>query len=100
MHFESPSPADLVRLAEQLDYTRSQMAALAGVSTGRQWAKYTWTEKTPEKDRRDMGFHMLFLIAVQLELMIGPIKSLEQVYARMRNIGAIVDPDVDGEPRP
>ena len=93
MFFTPPSPAALERLAEELDFKRQQMADLAGVSTGRQWAKYTWTEKTPEKDRRPMSFSMLFLIAARLLLMKGPIKNIEQVYAEMRRIGAEVDPD-------
>lgn len=92
-----PTPEDLLRLAELLGYTRSQMAALAHVSTGRQWAKYTWGEKTPEADRRDLGYDKAFLMAARLELMNGSIKNAEQVHARMRSFGCFVGQDVEGE---
>lgn len=95
-----PAPEDLLLLAEELGYTRSQMAALAHVSTGRQWAKYTWTDRTPEADRRDLGFDKAFLIAARLELMKGPVMNIEQVHARMRSFGCHVGPDIDGEPQP
>jgi hypothetical protein len=38
MVYVPPGPADLQHVAEELNYTRSQMADLANVSTGRQWA--------------------------------------------------------------
>ncbi|MBN3852021.1 XRE family transcriptional regulator [Paraburkholderia sp. Ac-20340] len=94
-----PTPEDLLRLADELGNTRTQMAALAHVSTGRQWAKYTWGDKTPEADRRDLGFDKAFLIAARLELMKGPIKNIEQIHERMRSFGCFVGPDVDGEPQ-
>lgn len=95
-----PTPEDLLRLADELKYTRSQMAALAHVSTGRQWAKYTWGDKTPESDRRDLGFDKAFLIATRLELMAGPVANVEQIYARMRTFGCFVGPVSDGEQQP
>jgi hypothetical protein len=100
MFYVPPGPVDLLHLAEELGYTRSQMADLANVSTGRQWAKYTWTERTPEPDRRDLGFDKAFLVATRLELMKGPIKNIEQIYARMRTFGARVTPAPAGEQQP
>jgi hypothetical protein len=86
-----PTPAHLLLLAEELGYTRSQMAELAHVSTGRQWAKYTWTNKTPEPDRRDLGFDKAFLMAARLELMCGAVKSIDQIHERMRRFGCHVE---------
>jgi hypothetical protein len=99
LNYASPTPADLLHLAEELGYTRSQMAALANVSTGRQWAKYTWNDKTPEPDRRDLGYEKAFLIAAQLELMEGPVKDIDQIHKRMRRFGARVDLVDGGEPQ-
>ena len=56
--------------------------------------------RTPELDRRDMGFDKLFLIATRLELMKGPIANIEQIHDRMRQIGAHVEPVHAGEPQP
>jgi hypothetical protein len=100
LFYVPPSPDDLLRLAEELGYKRPQMAALAHVSTGRQWAKYTWNEKTPEADRRDLGFDKAFLIATRLELAKGPVKNVEQIHARMRSFGCHVEAVKDGEPQP
>jgi hypothetical protein len=99
LFYVPPGPANLLRLAQELGYTRSQMADLAHVSTPRQWAKYTWNEKTPELDRRDLGFDKLFLIAARLELMKGPVKNIEQIHERMRQIGAHVESVKGGGPQ-
>ena len=96
LFYVPPSPDDLLRLAEELGYKRPQMADLAHVSTGRQWSKYTWNEKTPELDRRDLGFDKAFLIATRLELMQGSIKNVEQIHARMRGFGCHVEAVKDG----
>ncbi|WP_313955673.1 XRE family transcriptional regulator [Paraburkholderia sp. BCC1884] len=61
----------------------TEMAELFGVSTGRQWRKYT-----SSTEQRDMGMHMLFFAIAQLEL--DP-ETMERVLARMRAIGATIE---------
>lgn len=93
MHFTPPTPEDLERLKSELGYSSTQMAELFGVSTGRQWRKYT-----SSTDRRDMGLHMLFFAMARLEL---DADTIERVLDRMRQAGATVDLAApDGEPQP
>ena len=91
MHFTPPTPEDLERLKQELGYSSAQMADLFGVSTGRQWRKYT-----SNTDRRDMGLHMLFFAMARLEL--DP-EVIEKIVDRMRRSGAQVDLAPGGEPQ-
>lgn len=81
--YTPPTPDDLNRLKEQLGYTGTQMADLAGVASNSQWRKYTGGESP-----RAMSPHILFFIAAQLAL--GD-KELSAVLTKMREIGACVD---------
>ena len=61
--YTHPTPDDLIRLKEQLGYTGTQMADLAGVASNSQWRKYTSGESP-----RAMSPHILFYMAAQLAL--------------------------------
>lgn len=50
-----PTPEDLNQLKEQLGYTGTQMADLAGVASNSQWRKYTGGESP-----RAISPHILF----------------------------------------
>ncbi len=54
--YTPPTPDDLNKLKESLDYTGNQMADLAGVASNSQWRKYTGG-----KNSRAMSPHILFL---------------------------------------
>ncbi|MCL2829927.1 MAG: XRE family transcriptional regulator [Betaproteobacteria bacterium] len=82
--YTPPSIADLKRLKEELGYTGEQMAALASLSGGQQWRKYTGGAAP-----RSVGFHMLFFIAARLSL---PPEALQQVGEKMLSLGACLDP--------
>ena len=84
MRYTPPTPEDLRRLKDELKLTGEQMAELFGLAGGQQWRKYTGGQ-----DPRDMSLQMLFFAAARLEL---DEASIENVLARMRRIGAAVDP--------
>ncbi|CDZ82771.1 hypothetical protein BN1086_00858 [Citrobacter koseri] len=77
--YAPPTPEDLNQLKEQLGYTGTQMADLAGVASNSQWRKYTGGESP-----RAMSPHILFFIAAQLALSED---DLMQVLDKMREIG-------------
>ncbi|ASW00507.1 transcriptional regulator [Paraburkholderia aromaticivorans] len=85
MNYTPPTPEELLKLKSELGKSSTEMAELFGVSTGRQWRKYT-----SSTEQRDMGMHMLFFAVAQLEL--DP-EAMERVFARMRAIGATVEID-------
>jgi hypothetical protein len=91
MQYKPPPPQGLRLLREELGFTNTQMAATFGVATGRQFHKYI-----SEEDKREMGFHVLMYGMLQIELMSGPIKSVEQLYARARRCGAVIDFSAQG----
>ncbi|CAM7226646.1 helix-turn-helix domain-containing protein [Citrobacter sedlakii] len=78
--YTPPTPDDLNRLKEQLGYTGTQMADLAGVASNSQWRKYTGGESP-----RAMSPHILFFMAAQLAL---SDKELTAVLKKMQEIGA------------
>ena len=80
--YAPPTPEDLNQLKEQLGYTGTQMADLAGVASNSQWRKYTGGESP-----RAMSPHILFFIAAQLTL---NDKDLALVINKMREIGATI----------
>jgi hypothetical protein len=92
MHYKPPPQAELRRLREDLQFTNGQMANMFGVATGRQFHKYL-----SEEDKREMGFHVLMYGMAQWQLMSGPITSMEQLYERARQIGAMVNFSEDVE---
>jgi transcriptional regulator with XRE-family HTH domain len=75
-----PSTAELEALKHRLGKTGNDMAAIAGLSDGRQWRKYTGGAKP-----REVSAQMLFFIAARLTL---PEEQLESIYAQMRDLGA------------
>ncbi|WP_410739296.1 helix-turn-helix domain-containing protein [Citrobacter sedlakii] len=81
--YTPPTPDDLNQLKEQLGYTGTQMADLAGVASNSQWRKYTGGESP-----RAMSPHILFFMAAQLAL---SDKELTAVINKMREIGARID---------
>ncbi|ELM1462754.1 helix-turn-helix domain-containing protein [Salmonella enterica] len=78
--YTPPTPDELNRLKEQLGYTGTQMADLAGVASNSQWRKYTGGESP-----RAMSPHILFFIAAQLALSDEDVAA---VLEKMREIGA------------
>ncbi|HBU8848856.1 helix-turn-helix transcriptional regulator [Citrobacter sedlakii] len=78
--YTPPTPDDLNQLKEQLGYTGTQMADLAGVASNSQWRKYTGGESP-----RAMSPHILFFMAAQLAL---SDKELTAVLKKMQEIGA------------
>ncbi|ENM2868526.1 helix-turn-helix transcriptional regulator [Citrobacter koseri] len=78
--YAPPTPEDLNQLKEQLGYTGTQMADLAGVASNSQWRKYTGGESP-----RAMSPHILFFIAAQLSLNNN---ELNKILGKMREIGA------------
>ncbi|HEJ0068301.1 helix-turn-helix domain-containing protein [Citrobacter koseri] len=80
--YAPPTPEDLNQLKEQLGYTGTQMADLAGVASNSQWRKYTGGESP-----RAMSPHILFFIAAQLAL---SDKELDSVIKKMQEIGATI----------
>ena len=78
--YTPPTPDDLNRLKEQLGYTGTQMADLAGVASNSQWRKYTGGESP-----RAMSPHILFFMAAQLVL---GHEELKAVLDKMQEIGA------------
>lgn len=89
MYFRAIPQAGLRQLKEELGYTNSQMADVFGITTGRQFHKYL-----SDEDKREMGFHVLMFGMLQLELMLGPVRNIEQLYARARHYGAVIEPSV------
>ncbi|MBV4411842.1 helix-turn-helix transcriptional regulator [Enterobacteriaceae bacterium YMB-R22] len=80
--YTPPTPEALNQLKEQLGYTGTQMAELAGVASNSQWRKYTGGESP-----RTMSPHILFFIAAQLELNSD---DLDRVLRKMCKIGALI----------
>ncbi|HCA7080809.1 TPA: helix-turn-helix transcriptional regulator [Citrobacter sedlakii] len=75
-----PSPEELNNLKEELGYTGTQMADLAGVASNSQWRKYTGGESP-----RTISPHILFYVAAQLSLSES---ELARVIEKMKAIGA------------
>lgn len=90
MRYTAPSTEALARLKAKLGYTGSQMAELFGVSSDKQFRKYTGGH-TP----RELSPHMLFFAMARLTL---KQKDIETVLAKMREIGAVIDLESAGEP--
>ena len=78
--YTPPTPNDLRRLKRQLCYSGEQMAALAKVSSGQQWRKYT-----SASEPRNLNFHILFFLSARLELEPSQLKV---IYEKMQQIGA------------
>ncbi|HBP8874064.1 TPA: helix-turn-helix transcriptional regulator [Escherichia coli] len=75
-----PIPEELNKLKEELGYTGTQMADLAGVASNSQWRKYTGGESP-----RAISPHILFFMAAQLVLSSD---DLDKILSKMREIGA------------
>jgi hypothetical protein len=71
------------------------MAAIFGLASGGQFHKYI-----SDKDRREMGYHVLMYGMLQLALRKGPVENIEQLHEMARSYGAVIDPVPDGEPQP
>ncbi len=95
MRYQPPSRDELRRLKETLKYTNGQMAELFGVATGRQFHKYM-----SDEDKREMGFHVLMFGMLNLALSRGPVTGVEQLFEMARSLGAVIDPEPDGERQP
>jgi|GEM_PF-1461096 len=78
--YTPPTPSDLQNLKNQLGLTGQQMAALASVSDGAQWRKYTGGANP-----RHVNLHMLFFVAARLAL---SDQELARVVEKMQEIGA------------
>lgn len=81
--YDPPSAGDLARLKEELEFTSSQMADLAGLAQGAQWRKYTGGIQP-----RELSQHMHFYMAALLTLSDA---ELGKVIDRMRSQGAEVE---------
>lgn len=78
-----PSPEELNKLKEELGYTGTQMADLAGVASNSQWRKYTGGESP-----RAVSPHILFFMAAQLSLTPD---ELNKILNKMKIIGAEIN---------
>ncbi|MBR8161326.1 XRE family transcriptional regulator [Burkholderia vietnamiensis] len=85
--YTPPTPEALAALKNSLGKTGKQMAELAWLAGDQHWRKYT--NPNPEHARQ-MGAHMLFAMAAQLEL--DP-PTIERILARMRAMGATIELD-------
>lgn len=81
-HYDPPSVGDLTRLKDDLKFTSTQMADLAGLAQGAQWRKYTGGVQP-----RELSQHMHFYMAALLTL---SDEELERVVDCMRAQGAEV----------
>ena len=95
MRYQPPSRDELRRLKETLKYTNGQMAELFGIATGRQFHKYM-----SDEDKREMGFHVLMFGMLNLALARGPVTGVDQLYEMARSLGAVIEPEPDGEQQP
>ncbi|RAU43450.1 MULTISPECIES: transcriptional regulator [unclassified Pseudomonas] len=86
-HYTPPSTSDLETLKGELGKTGNEMAAIAGLSDGRQWRKYTGGASP-----RELSAQMLFFIAARLTL---PEEQLDAIYEQMRTLGAELEFDGD-----
>lgn len=84
MRYRPPQPHDLRKLKQDLSRTGKSMASLFGLAGDHQWRKYTGGSHP-----REMAPQMLFFGVAQLVL--AP-EDIERVFARMREIGAEVEP--------
>jgi|GEM_PF-1712911 len=92
MRYQPPPRDELRRLKETLKYTNGQMAELFGIATGRQFHKYL-----SDEDKREMGFHVLMFGMLNLALTQGPVKDIKQLLDMARSLGAVIEPEPDGE---
>jgi hypothetical protein len=83
MQYKQPSVEAIAALKERLGYTGSQMADLFGVSSDKQFRKYTGGKKP-----RELSPHMLFFAMARLVL---KQKEVETVLDAMREAGATID---------
>lgn len=90
--YSPPTPEQLRKLKEALNYTGEQMASLFGLAGNNQWRKYTGGEQP-----REMSAQMLFFGLARLEL---DETTIERVLDRMRKAGATIVLAQDGEPQP
>jgi transcriptional regulator with XRE-family HTH domain len=88
-HYTPPSTSDLEALKSKLGKTGNEMAAIAGLSDGRQWRKYTGGASP-----RELSAQMLFFIAARLTL---PEAQLDAVYEQMRTLGAELEFDASAD---
>ncbi|MBN3811711.1 hypothetical protein [Paraburkholderia sp. Ac-20347] len=96
MQYQPLPQAGLRRLKEELGFTNSQMAELFGVSTSGQFHKYT-----SDKEKREMGFHVLMYGMLNLALLRGMrITRIEQLFELAREYGAVIKLDAAGEQQP
>jgi hypothetical protein len=91
MHYDPPSAQNLRTLRDQRSFTNSQLAEIFRVSSSGQFHKYL-----SEKDKRQMGYHVLMVGMLNLALMEGPVTDIEQLHDRARELGAVID--LDGDP--
>jgi hypothetical protein len=83
MRYGPPSTEALARLKSKLGYTGSQMAELFGVSSDKQWRKYTGGQQP-----REVSPHMLFFAMARLVL---KQKDIDLVLEAMKEAGASID---------
>lgn len=90
MLYKALTTDDLVRLQKGLGYTGAQMAKFLGVSSDKQYRKYTGGKKP-----RVVSMHMLFWAMAHRVL---KQKDIETVYDAMREAGAVLDPNAEAAP--
>ncbi|MCG5072296.1 XRE family transcriptional regulator [Paraburkholderia tagetis] len=91
IRYTPPTPEDLRNLKIELGYTGEQMASLFGLAGNNQWRKYTGGQEP-----RAMSLPMLFLAGA----LLNRTATVDQVFDWCRSVGAVVDPDTDGEQQP
>ncbi|MFP3852337.1 XRE family transcriptional regulator [Pseudomonas sp. W5-01] len=81
--YDPPSTGDLAHLKDELNFTSTQMADLAGLAQGTQWRKYTGGVAA-----RELSLHMHFYMAALLTL---SDEELSRIVDCMRAHGAEVE---------
>jgi len=81
MIYSPPSADSLAKLKLELGLSSTGMAELFGVSNGRQWRKYTGSE-------REISAQILFFAMARLEL---DTETVERILQRMRQVGANIE---------
>ena len=91
IHYVPPTPQDLRDLKDRLQFTGEQMADLFGLAGNNQWRKYT-----SGSEPRPMSLPMLFLACALMDRSA----TVDEVFAKAREIGATIDLADGGEQEP
>lgn len=92
MLFRSPTVAQMKLWKEKLQFSGTQMARILGLKSARRWREYA-----DENKPQGIPPANLFMAAALVTL---TQKEIDRVLAAMREVGATIDLDADGEQEP